>query len=145
MRRLPLAALGACLVLSVAVGPVSGATTAWTDIRIHTLLTEPGGTFTASGGAICASGTTSDVVDAFQHGTILAFHDLKTFTCADGSGTFTLDVWAATKVGAPIDIGVWSVVSGTDAYELLRGRGTLIGTYIPDGIDDHLVGVTRLR
>jgi hypothetical protein len=51
---------------------------------------------------------------------------------------------------APTDTGGWHVVSGTSAYEKLRGGGHLIGTLLPEtdpcnatGIIDEYTGVVR--
>jgi hypothetical protein len=77
---------------------------------------------------------------------VLNFKNLKTFTCADGSGTFTLRINAQVMPCSSTDRGVWSVAGGTGAYERLRGAGTLVGSYFPndacdaEGIDDHLTG-----
>jgi hypothetical protein len=101
------------------------------------------GTFTTTGGILCPSGTTSDVVsgNGFQGG-VGNFHDQKTFACDDGSGTFTLHIEAHVFLGDPTDSGSWSVSDGTGAYAGLQGSGTLVGTYYPDfsGIQDELVG-----
>ena len=63
-----------------------------------------------------------------------SFHLTKTLDCTDGSGTFTIVINAATVFGSPTDQGGWAVLSGSGAYATLRGGGSLVGTYVPDGI-----------
>jgi hypothetical protein len=101
------------------------------------------GTFTTSPGAgLCASGTTSDKVFASggQSGNHLLFHNIKTFTCDDGSGTFTLNVQAMLVFGNPADSFTWSVTSGTGAYTRLHGTGTGVGFEGVNEVDDSYSG-----
>ena len=72
-----------------------------------------------------------------------SFHLTKTLDCADGSGSFTIVVNAATVFGSPTDQGGWAVLSGTDDYATLRGGGRLVGTYVPDGVIDTYSGSLR--
>jgi len=67
----------------------------------------------------------------------------KTLVCDDGSGSFTIEVNAATVFGTPNDQGGWAVLGGTDDYATLSGGGNLVGTYVPDGIIDLYTGVVR--
>ncbi len=105
------------------------------------------GTFTAVSAVLCASGTTSDVATASGNAKQRIFHDLKTFTCSDSSGTFTLRITAKVKYCDPTDHGTWSVVGGTGDYAGLRGHGRLVGTYdtgdscTATSIVDHLTGM----
>jgi hypothetical protein len=103
-------------------------------------------TFTATGSVICDSGTATTDFDHFGgsgHSRAGPFHLTKTLVCADGSGTFTIVVNAATVFGSPGDQGGWAVLSGTGDYAGLNGGGRLVGTYVPDGIIDQYTGVLR--
>jgi hypothetical protein len=84
------------------------------------------GTFTVSGpavesGTICASGNTEFIGENEPvHGGYFRWEDR--YTCADGSGSFVLGMDLFIETGAAA-WGVWSIVSGTDDYESLRGGG----------------------
>jgi len=41
--------------------------------------------------------------------------------------------------------GPWSVLDGTGDYAGLRGRGTVTGTFTPDGVIDVYEGWMELR
>lgn len=114
---------------------------------ITVFATYPPGTFTTSGAGLCPSGTTTDQEFATggQSGFHINFHDLKTFTCADGSGTFTVDVQAQLIFGAPADSFTWNILSGTGAYTNLRGSGNGVGDQLPTGIDDHFAGAVHFN
>jgi len=132
--------IGALPALAAASAPVEAI------IDVHQDFTQPTGTFTAESELLCESGTTSDLVRVTGNEVNLNFHVLKTFTCADGSGTFTLRLQAHVMPCAANDWGSWSVAGGTGDYENLRGAGTVIGTYSPtnacdaEAIDDHFEG-----
>ena len=102
-------------------------------------------TFTAEG-AFCAVGTaTTPPVRFAGRGRGVTFHLEKTLTCADGSGTLTIRVNAATIDGSPVDQGGWSVLAGTGAYAGVSGGGSLRGVYYDNGagdagVIDHYVG-----
>jgi len=111
-------------------------------------------TFTASGGGLCASGTASDDgarITGADRAAALTFHLVKTFTCADGSGSFSLQIQARVQPCDPSDAGTWAVVGGTGRYAGLRGAGTLVGDYYPTdacdavGVVDHLSGMMVAR
>jgi hypothetical protein len=133
------------LVLGISAVPAVAATVVDATIDVHNVFGEPG-TFTADSDVLCEEGTTSDVTRVTGGERALAFHNLKTFTCADGSGTFTLRLEAQVKPCDSVTRGAWSVAGGTGDYEGLRGAGDLVGTYFPndacdaEGIDDHLTG-----
>jgi hypothetical protein len=102
--------------------------------------------FVATGG-FCATG--SAVSHDFRstgrgENHAFTFHLQKTLTCADGSGTLTIAVNAATTDGAPNDQGGWSVVSGTGAWTAASGGGSVVGTYVATGIIDRYVGVLQV-
>jgi len=141
MKRLVfslVAALAATLVLaaSAGAGPPASVT-----ITVNTTFGSPG-TFTTTGGVLCPSGTTTDATDVSGRGQVGNFHDLKTFTCDDDSGTFTLHIEAHHVFGAPTDSGSWSIADGTGAYAGLQGSGTFVGTYSPEfsALQDQLIG-----
>ena len=98
-----------------------------------------------SGAGLCASGTTTDVTNAsgFQSGNHTLFLDLKTFTCADGSGTFTANVQAHAPADAPGDAFTWNILSGTGAYVNLHATGSGSGDSVPAGTSDHFVGAVH--
>ena len=128
----------ALLLLIVAVGTAAAATR--TTITLASLAS--GETFTTTGGALCPSGTaTTDFHHLGGRDVAGTFHLTKTLVCADGSGSFTIRVNAATVFGSPTDQGGWSVVGGDGAYAHLHGGGSLVGTYVPNGIIDLYKGV----
>ncbi len=149
MRKL-LVPVGLALLLAVAnVIPVTASEgSRRVIVYVHSTFDSPTGTFTARG-PVCGSGITSDVVVVTSRGRRLFFDVRKTFTCADGSGTFTFHILATVRPCDPLDHGIWTVVGGTGRYDDLRGAGTDVGRYFPgdscnaDGIDDIFTGVMR--
>jgi len=139
------------LALFVGAVPTAAAAAVNATIEVHSPFSGDGGTFTADSAALCPAGTTSDVTSITGNGAVLNITNFKTFTCSDGSGTFTLRIQAHVRPCEATDWGAWSVVRGTGDYVSLRGAGTLIGTYFPnnacdaEGIDDVLTGVLVLR
>jgi hypothetical protein len=127
------------------------ATPAGVAIDVRTSFESGTGTFTAEGGVVCGSGTTDDDVVVRGGRRTVTFHVRKTFTCADGSGTFVVQIQARLQPCDATNSGNWVFVDGTGAYEGLRGAGSLVGTYAPgdsctaDRVDDHLVGSMILR
>ena len=111
------------------------------------------GEFTSDGSVVCAGGSTSDEFfpSGFQSGRGIVLHDLKTISCDDGSGTFTLLIQGRTgfNVGDGTS-GQWVVLSGTGDYVNLHGRGTFAGSYTPlgaepTGISEVYVGWLAIR
>ena len=103
----------------------------------------PGGVFTSDGSIVCATGTTSNLTfgSGFQSDRGVIFHNRKTITCDDGSGTFTLQLQA--RLGFNVGdqtFGPWVVLSGTGDYIGLRGRGTVTGTQSAGGVSDSYIG-----
>ena len=150
MRRM-MTVLGALIALLTSAVPAAAVTVAGATIDVHSTFAGTEGTFSAESDLLCDSGTTTDETLIAGNGRAITFHNLKTFNCADGSGTFTLRIQAKVKPCSATDSGVWNVAGGTGDYEGLRGTGSLIGTYFPgdvcaepEGIDDHLTGVLRL-
>jgi hypothetical protein len=140
-----LAAL-ACLALAAAPSAHAQAPTIVTDITFPEE-GEPFGTFTASA-PLCPSGTFVDQFvgggGAFRSGHF--FHGStvrKTFTCADGSGTFTIlfhpHFTPATPAGCE-EAGPFAVVGGTAAYAQLRGHGDFCVAPLGDGFRETFTG-----
>jgi len=101
------------------------------------------GTFTTSpGSGLCASGITTDIVSVSggQSNNHILFHNIKTFTCDDGSGTFTLKLEVMLVFGNSADSFSWTVTSGTGAYTNLHGTGQGVGLELPGEVDDSYTG-----
>jgi len=145
-RRLVLPfALGA-LATGVMTAPVQ-ASGSQVTIESTTVFEDGSGTFTADSAELCSSGTTSEPHGvAVREGQRLVTFELdKLFTCADGSGTFTLRLRAWWLPCATANRGVWYVVGGTGDYAELRGHGHLVGTYVPGPCDDAEAVVDSYR
>lgn len=145
--RAAAAALAGTAVAALASAGSALATTP-APVTLEVITASPaGGTFTTSGAGLCPSGTTTDQESGTggQSGNHANFHDLKTFTCADGSGTFTANVQAQLMFGAPADSFTWNIQGGTGAYTNLRGSGTGVGDELPAEIDDHFAGAVHFN
>lgn len=113
------------------------------------------GVFTSDGSVVCPSGTTSNefFASGFQSDNAaqdrggVVLHDLKTITCNDGSGTFTLQLQGRTgfNVGFEGTFGRWVVLRGTGDYADLHGQGTFSGEYTATGLDEVYVGRLALN
>ncbi len=129
----------------------AAATVAPVTIDIHGAFSDEHGSFVADSPYLCAGGTTSDFVRFVGHGSVVLIKDVKTFDCADGSGSFTLRAQAKVRGCEATDSFNWVVAGGTGAYASLHGAGKGIGTYFPpnaceaEGIDDHLTGMLVLH
>lgn len=107
--------------------------------------------FTTDSPLLCPSGVAETHFEraAGFIGPAGSFHLSKTLTCADGSGSFTIRVDAATNfVVGDGTTGGWSVVprSGTGAYVGLKGGGSVVGTNAdgaPIDLVDHYFGSLR--
>lgn len=110
------------------------------------------GTFTAAD-PLCPSGTFVDQFvgggGAFRSGQVFyhAFTLVKTFTCADNSGTFTIlfhpQFTEATPAGCD-NAGPFVVVGGTGAYTELRGYGDFCVVFDGDGGTETFTGTFTL-
>jgi len=127
MRNLVLtSALIASLAL-LAVGSASSslAPASSTAVTIDSVLTSPSsGLATATFVAtlpLCPAGTMLSTTDAKSGQTT------QTFTCADGSGTFTLKLQDHAKKMT------WSIASGTGSYANSRGSGIWVGEVLSTG------------
>lgn len=132
-------------VVAAAIGtvPAIAATPQTTTFAVVESFETGTGVFTSNGSVLCASGTTTNVFlgTGGQSDRGLILHDLKTITCDDGSGSFTLLINGRT--GFNVGEGTfaqWVVVSGTGDYANLHGRGTETGTYTDDGLSEIYVG-----
>ena len=144
--RMAVAALagGAVVALAGAV-PALATTPTPVTIEVTSLVATGTGTFTTSGAGLCPSGTTTDQVfgTGDQSGFHANFHDRKTFTCADGSGTFTANVQAHLIFGSPTDSFTWNILSGTGKYTNLHGSGSGVGDELETGVNDHFAGAVH--
>jgi hypothetical protein len=154
MRRrilaLLLAALG-CVALATAPSAHAQDPTIVTDITFPEE-GEPFGTFTASD-PLCPSGTFVDQFvgggGAFRSGRVFyhGFTVRKVFTCADGSGTFTIlfhpQFTPATPAGCE-EAGPFAVIGGTGDYAQLRGHGDFCVFPVGDGFRETFTGTFRL-
>lgn len=111
-------------------------------IEVQTVFANGFGTFQTSGAGLCPTGTTTDqtIATGFQSNMRVTFIVLKTFACADGSGTFSAALQVQYVFGAPTDSFTWAIVRGTGAYTNLRGTGSGVGDELPGEVDDHFVG-----
>jgi hypothetical protein len=138
----------ALIAAAVGVVPALAAPPQAVTFAVVEQFDQPSGVFTSDGSVVCASGTTTNETFAtgFQGDRGVIFHVRKTITCNDGSGTFTLQLHARSgfNVG-DMTFGPWVVLDGTGDYENLRGRGTVTGTFIPDGVSDAYTGWLALR
>ena len=144
--RTAVAALaGGAVAAFAGAGPALATTPTPVTIEVTTLIATGTGTFTTSGAGLCPSGTTTDQVfgTGGQSGFHANFHDRKTFTCADGSGTFTANVQAHLIFGSPTDSFTWNILSGTGAYTNLHGSGNGVGEELPTELLDHFTGAVH--
>jgi hypothetical protein len=140
MRVPLLRPLAAGLVAAALLAPAASAAS---PVEITLTVDNFGGTetFVATGG-FCASGTSTSSNFRFAGGGRAGtFHLDKTFICDGGVGSLLIRLNAATANGSTQDQGGWKVISGTGAYEGIRGGGNLVGTYTSTGVIDHYVGV----
>ena len=149
VRVLALCAVGAVMASALGVASALAAPPQAATFSVIEQFDPESGEFTSDGSILCASGTTSNEFfpSGFQSNTGIVFHDRKTITCDDGSGTFTLLVEARTgfNVGDDGTVGRWVVLSGTGDYVGLHGQGTLTGTYFPNGLSEVYEGRLAYR
>jgi hypothetical protein len=117
------AVVGMTLLGLVAVGgPAQASTPAPLTISVH----RDGGDTWSSSGAFADSGSFVDDPSFFA-GQSSTFHVVRTFTGAEGTFSARANV-RITATGDPDVLAVtgwWAVLSGTGAYENLRGAGTI--------------------
>lgn len=154
MSRRRVAALVAPMLVLVMAAPVGAdglRTRVSTQLSIDAQeqFDNPVGTFTALGEGFCGSGTTNSESTAIVDGRRLVFDVRKTFTCADGSGTWKVRLEATVEPCDAFDYGTWRITGGTGNYRGLRGEGQIVGTYAPGdscsatGIVDHYRGTAK--
>jgi hypothetical protein len=136
---------GAAVAVIASAGSALATPPTPVTIEVITSFATGTGTFTTSGAGLCPSGTTTDqnFGTGGQSGFHANFHDRKTFTCADGSGTFTANVQAHLIFGSPTDSFTWNILSGTGAYTNLHGSGNGVGDQLPTEIVDHFTGAVH--
>ncbi len=134
MRR-PLSIMFVVMMLAVGLGASPAGADRALAVSITAEETIPsGGEFVASGpaevaGLICPEGTTSNVLVSSRESRTVHFLEIdKTFTCADGSGTFTMRLNVKLDPDSGETTAAWWVTSGTGDYSSLRGTGRLVGT-----------------
>ena len=142
MKRLATAVLTALTATVVLAAPALASAPQPITITVVTTFEASADPFEATGGVVCEDGVVGNAGGHFvgwqstTHAQILV---LKRFTCDDG--TFDILLRVKLDFATSDTVATWSVVDGTDAYESLRGSGTLIGTN--DGGDtilDEYVG-----
>jgi hypothetical protein len=139
------ASVAGAVVLAAAATAGAGVGTPVT-ISGQTTFGSPGTFQTSLGSGLCATGTTSDnnIGQLFSTGgqsnRHIIFHDQKTFTCDDGSGTFTMNLQVMLVFGNPADSFSWRIVGGTGAYTNLHGTGSGVGLEFANSVDDSYTG-----
>jgi len=138
------AILAAAMALVSVIGPVAAGSPQQVEIVSHMNFNPDGpnfGDFTATGdavgsGLVCGSGSVVDtgiVFGGFQSGRSAQILVRKTFTCADGSGTFFVKIQVHLDFETSTEVFTWVVMGGTGDYENLRGSGD--GSTVSDGSD----------
>jgi hypothetical protein len=129
----------AFVLLAVAVSTVFAAPPMDLQIEVHEVLgngTSTAEIFSASGsavpGVICATGTVIDLEEGA--GTFGApsspftiIHAQKRFTCEE-KGTFDVRLVVRLDKVTGNTTASWRIISGTDDFVDLQGRGSLVGT-----------------
>jgi hypothetical protein len=139
-----------CLALGIAPTAYAQDPTIVTDITFDQ--GAPFGTFTADA-PLCPSGTFVDEFvgggGAFNSGRVFyhAFTIRKVFTCANGSGTFTILFHPQLNPGTPAgceEAGPFAVVGGTGAFAKLRGQGDFCVFPVGERFRETFTGTFRL-
>jgi hypothetical protein len=113
---------------------------------------EPFGIFAATE-PLCPSGTFVDEFvgggGAFASGSVFyhASTVRKTFTCSDGSGTFTIlfhPQFSPATSSACEEAGPFAVVGGTGDYATLRGQGDFCVFPVGEGFTETFTGNFKL-
>ncbi len=138
--RITALALGLVASLALAVAPVAASGGAPVRIALDVDFGTGAETFTATG-AFCPAGTAVSFGTTVTGRGANVFHLSKTFTCADGSGSLTINLDAAFVGVRGGTVGSWRAVSGTGAYAGARGGGQIVGQGTSTGILDTYAGV----
>ena len=132
MKRVLITGTVAIFFVAMA-GPAAATPPSGVNIEVETDLAGAPSPFVASGpavddGLICAAGEVIDasgkVTGVSQNG--FNFKGIKSFTCDDGSGEFSVNLQARIDIRKGTTFH-WSVISGTGAYEGLLGAGSGVG------------------
>lgn len=102
-------------------------------------------TFTTLGDGLCPAGGVQSQATIALDRRRLTFDVRKTFTCADGSGSWFVKLSASVEPCDAFDSGTWMVTGGTGAYRHLRGQGQIVGLYEPTNACDGAVVVDHYR
>ena len=135
----------AFVLLIVSVSNVFAAAPLDFHIEVEEFVGTSGETFYASGSAVaagvmCATGTVDDLSVAVSGPPAGSFRILKVhkrFYCADGSGTFDVNLNVRLDLTTNETTARWSVIEGTGDYAGLDGNGSLVGTPIIPGTSIH--------
>ena len=138
IRALP-GIIALAMALALAATPAAAASPEAVSIDSHVVFNPDGpnyGDFTASGpavdsGLLCANGTFVDTglrFAGFQSGhagrSDVQVQVVKTFTCADGSGTFVVKLQIQADFASGLETFTWNALGGTGDYGDLRGSGS---------------------
>ena len=150
-RMLALVVALGCVALAAAPSALAQTPTIVTDITFPEG-GEPFGTFTALD-PLCPSGTFVDQFVAgggsFRSGRVDygANTVRKTFTCANGGGTFTILFHPQFTPSTPegcAQAGPFAVVGGTGDYAQLRGRGDFCVFAVGEDVQETFTGTFSL-
>ena len=150
-RMLALVVTLGCVALAFAPTALAQEPTIVTDITFPEE-GEPFGTFTASE-PLCQSGTFVDQFvgggGSFRSGRVDygASTVRKTFTCANGSGTFTIlfhPQSTPSTTGGCAQAGPFAVVGGTGDYARLRGQGDFCVFAVGEDVRETFTGTFSL-
>ena len=139
----------AAVLSAVAVAPAAAAAVP-VEVVVDVPFDGSPGSFTATGPGLCAGGTYTDsairTTGANGRARTLTFHLDRTFTCSDGSGSFTVRISAHWQPCDATNSGTWVVLRGDGDYTDLHAAGQLVGSYVgadtcdPEGVVDVLSG-----
>lgn len=80
---------------------------------------------------LCETGHAIDGERLVDHGLL---RGLRRFDCGEGDGSVSAHAWVlGGDESWGYEEGVWQIVAGTGAYEVLRGKGTFIRAALEDG------------
>ena len=136
------AAASAAAVAAAAITATTAPATAAGAVHIDAREIFDGGSTFTSDIPGCGSGTVTNGSNSQVHGgpRFGKFNGFKIFECAGGD---VFVVRLSAKFGDTGSTGTWSIVDGSGDVADLRGSGTLVGTPIPDGINDVYDGTLR--
>ncbi len=150
MRRTVTLLCSVIVLLATTAAPAAAAPTPQVKITSDMFYTPPynSGTFVASGPRLCEKGGVIDLgySTAYADGDVQVIIVPKTFTCADGSGTFVVTLTVLQNVSQGSEVFLWNITGGTGRYCGLQGGGigtTQMGDW-PDGpVTNYYTGAVR--